>query len=127
MEAKLVCLDARGPKDDFVLSEFPVVVGRDADADVRIDDGWVSRMHCLIDLVEGALVVRDLGSRHGTYVNGGMVGESPLLPGNTLTIGCSTFAVAYERGADDRPSFLREVAGFLHSPREMWRRLNVRA
>jgi pSer/pThr/pTyr-binding forkhead associated (FHA) protein len=66
-------------------------------ADVRLDDPCVSRVHCEVSDLNGTLVVRDLGSKHGTYVNGQKVTQAPLLPGDRLTVGVSSFEVQYER------------------------------
>jgi len=83
-------------------------------------------VHCLIEEQAGQLLVRDLASHHGTYVNGRLVGESPLLPGSTLTVGCTTFAVTYERtgGSTSLLDSLRDkVRAFLNHPIEAIRRL----
>ena len=42
------------------------------------------------------LLVRDLGSRHGTYVNGQQVTEARLAPGDELCIGLTHFLAEYE-------------------------------
>jgi pSer/pThr/pTyr-binding forkhead associated (FHA) protein len=42
------------------------------------------------------LLVRDLGSKHGTFVNDGQVTESVLKPGDKLNIGLTTLVAAYE-------------------------------
>jgi len=127
MIARLVCLDAADPRNDILLSKFPVVVGRDRHADLNVQDDWVSRVHCLIEEQAGQLLVRDLASHHGTYVNGRLVGESPLVPGNTLTVGCTTFAVSYERtgGNVSLLDVLHEkVRQSLDRARELIRHLN---
>jgi len=75
------------------------MVGRSPDADVHVDDPWASRRHCLIEQVDGALLIRDVGSRHGTFVNGESVQSALLLPGDRLTIGASSFEVSYRSSA----------------------------
>jgi pSer/pThr/pTyr-binding forkhead associated (FHA) protein len=83
-------------KDGVVnLDHFPVMLGRSPDAEVHLCDPWVSRRHCQIDAVDGRLWVRDVGSRHGTLVNDAPVKESPLMPGDILSMGLSTFCVDY--------------------------------
>lgn len=47
-----------------------VVLGRSEDADILIDDPYASDLHLRFGIQEGALVVHDLGSTNGTYVNG---------------------------------------------------------
>lgn len=54
-------------------SEFvkdKIVLGRVLSADLRIDDPRVSRIHALIEVKGSAIVITDLASSHGTYVNG---------------------------------------------------------
>jgi hypothetical protein len=51
-------------------SDRPVVIGRLGQADVQIPLASVSRRHCLMFVHEGRWVVKDGGSRGGTFVNG---------------------------------------------------------
>ena len=64
-----------------------------------MEDQWVSRRHCELNELNGILVVRDLGSKHGTYINGMRVSEAPLLPEDKLTVGLTSFVACY-RGSD---------------------------
>ncbi len=64
-----------------------VVVGRGADADVRIDNPAVSRSHCRLVRQGGHVRVEDLGSRNGTFVNGVRVeGNAPVGPADRVTL-----------------------------------------
>lgn len=47
-----------------------VVIGREADCDLCIEDPAVSRHHATISATDDAATIEDLGSRHGTSVNG---------------------------------------------------------
>ncbi len=64
-----------------------VVVGRGVDCDVVLADPLVSRAHCRVVRTAAALVVTDLKSSHGTYINGARVAQATLNPGDTLTVG----------------------------------------
>lgn len=97
MLAKLVSLDSATPSQEIVIKELPSVLGRSSEADAHVEDAWASRIHCAIECDRHALVVRDLHSRNGTYVNGRRVEAAPLRPGDRLTVGASTFAVDYDR------------------------------
>ena len=69
-------------------------IGRHDDCVIRIRSSQVSRRHC--ELLEEAdqLILRDLGSSNGTYVNGKRVlGKQTLKPGDILTIGGVTLRV----------------------------------
>jgi transcriptional regulator with PAS, ATPase and Fis domain len=67
-----------------------VVIGTHPSADIQLADPTLSRFHCEIQLVDGRAIVRDLGSRNGTFVDGVSVMEAHLRPGAILTLGKST-------------------------------------
>ena len=105
MKVRLLRVDPGVPRSTIVLREFPAVIGRGPEAEVRLHDRWASRNHCRLDQVDGVPVVRDLQSRNGTLVNGARVIEAPLLPGDRLTVGLTSFEVQY------KPSRKRALAG----------------
>jgi pSer/pThr/pTyr-binding forkhead associated (FHA) protein len=102
MIAKLFTVGNRKEHGVVNLDHFPVLLGRSPDAEVHLTDRWVSRRHCQIDVLRGRLWVRDVGSRHGTLVNDAAVNESPLMPGDILTMGLSSFCVDYKISDGER-------------------------
>ncbi len=69
--AKLVIVEGDDRGTVFRLMSDRTVVGRSVAAQVRIDDTEASRQHAeIVKREDGAYVVRDLGSRNGTLVNG---------------------------------------------------------
>ncbi len=54
---------------------------------LAVDDAALSRRHCAVSNEHGPLVVEDLGSRNGTYVNGDRVVREILRPGDEIEIG----------------------------------------
>lgn len=99
LAAKLITQDLFVSSREIVLTEFPLHLGRGPEADVQVEDRWVSREHCEINCVDDVLLVRDLGSKHGTFVNGRSVLEAELRPGDLLNIGITRFLVEYEPAA----------------------------
>ena len=75
------------------LNKYPVLLGRSESADIRLDDRWLSRNHCEIDVTDGELIIRDLGSKHGTYVNESPIDETTIESGDELRIGITRFVV----------------------------------
>lgn len=75
-----------GVAGTFGLTKAITRIGRGADADIRLDDPGVSRHHAEIR-VGHDVVIKDLGSTNGTYVNGTLVAEQPLRDGSVITIG----------------------------------------
>ena len=77
-----------------------VTVGRGSEADVRINDPGVSRLHAefLVDMSEGRprISVRDLGSTNGIQVDGHRVQKVALRGGSTVKIGHTTLTVRVE-------------------------------
>ena len=76
-----------------------VVVGTADSADLVLTDPTVSRFHCELVLEHGRPVVRDLGSKNGTLVDGIAVLAAPLADGAALTLGKTTLRFAREPGA----------------------------
>jgi hypothetical protein len=75
---------------DFPLSYFPAAIGRSSAALVLLDkDLKVSRQHAEIYEDQGALRIRDLGSLHGTQVNGLTIQDQALRSEDHIQIGAS--------------------------------------
>ena len=66
----------------------PLVVGR-KEGDLLLDDPLVSGRHCQIISRNGDFVLQDLGSTNGTMVDGRLVREVVLKPGNEVAIGAT--------------------------------------
>jgi pSer/pThr/pTyr-binding forkhead associated (FHA) protein len=71
----------------FGIPDVPIVIGRSLEANVRIDDPWISNMHALIEPRAGELWVVDLGSRNGTFIDDRPITEARLEPGTALAFG----------------------------------------
>ena len=64
-----------------------LLVGRHPECDVRIDLPQVSRRHCCLALAHDQAIIRDLGSRHGVWLNGRQIQEAHLHAGDEIAIG----------------------------------------
>ncbi len=65
------------------------LVGRGDEADVKIDDAGVSRIHCRFVRRSDAFYVEDLGSTNGTLLNGSRVTSAELRSGDRVQIGAT--------------------------------------
>ena len=74
----------------FPIESEKVTVGRSKQAGFTLHDQGVSRMHCGIARSGEAYVLTDLGSTHGTLVNGGRTASVELRPGDRIQIGPDT-------------------------------------
>jgi hypothetical protein len=71
-----------------------LVLGRSPGADLSIDDPKVSRRHCAVTPGSGCLVVRDLGSRNGTWVGDlCTAGPTRVEEGDVIIVGESPLTV----------------------------------
>jgi len=76
----------------FALAGAELIIGRQSGCAIQLPgDPTLSRQHARLSLRDGRVLVEDLGSSHGTLVSGRrIVGPTPLLPGDTLTVGGTT-------------------------------------
>lgn len=82
-----------------VLAEGRTSIGRTAENDVAVDDLSVSERHCELEVLGDKVIVRDLDSAGGTFLDGCLVEESPVFPGQVLNLG--TFAIWIEEAGGD--------------------------
>ena len=87
---------ADGPS--IIIDQPILLFGRHEECDVQLNSKKVSRRHCCVALVEGALLVRDLGSTNGIKINGVEVREGKLRAGDELVVGNYRY-----QGAGDVP------------------------
>jgi len=64
--------------------ERPRLVGRAAEADIRIDEAAFAERHARVEMLRGEVVLRDPGSAEGSQVNGEAVRDAVLQPGDQL-------------------------------------------
>lgn len=65
----------------------PTRIGRGADCDLCLADQALSRRHCVVEQEGQEWVVKDLGSRNGTYVGRNRIQHQRLLDGSVLHLG----------------------------------------
>ena len=95
MNYKFVLVDTASgvDKSQWVLP-LPVTIGRCPTADITIGDGSISRKHCqfLLDPY-GSLIVHDLGSKNGVYIDERRVEKGMVSPGTEVRMGVLTLRV----------------------------------
>src|SRR5437870_3225328 len=88
MDFQLLVVRGRSSSEALKLVDGVTTVGRRDDCQIRIKSSQVSRRHCELFEKKGMLLVKDLGSANGTFVNGQKVeGQRVLEVGDELTIG----------------------------------------
>ena len=92
----------KGPQtgNTFQIDGAETTIGRDPANTIFLTDMTVSRAHAKI-LRDGAnVVIEDLGSLNGTWVDGAIVNSSPLHDGSSVQIG--TFTLVYHESQPER-------------------------
>jgi hypothetical protein len=84
-----VALD--NPRQRIQLSKESTLVGRNPACDIALDHGSISRQHCLMQITDRGLHIKDLGTTNGTKINGVNITESYINPGDQLTMGHLVF------------------------------------
>jgi pSer/pThr/pTyr-binding forkhead associated (FHA) protein len=80
-------------------------IGRLEDNAVQLDERNVSRRHARLGLSSGQVIVEDLDSYNGLWVNGERIsGSHPLQPGDALRVGDFELSMRPARPAPDAPN-----------------------
>jgi hypothetical protein len=75
------------PDQTYAVLRSPTRVGRLPDNDIVLNDKRVSRHHAEVIKQGERWLLRDTGSTNGTAVNGKVVREAVLKPGDTISLG----------------------------------------
>jgi serine phosphatase RsbU (regulator of sigma subunit) len=105
--ARLV-IDVDGEPRVIPISKTPFTLGRGADRDLSLPYPQVSREHASIERDGDGYVLRDTGSRHGTFVNGTQISETRLHPHDSINLGLSHGVLSFE---DPDESTVRALIG----------------
>ncbi len=103
LSAKLVVVGGEVKSAEIKL-RLPSTIGRGRGATIMLPHPLVSRQHCELFETNGRLMVRDLGSLNGTFVNNERISEAPLPPGELLTVGAVTFRAVYDTETSAPPA-----------------------
>ncbi len=82
------------PQGELELGSGSLLIGRLPECDVLLQDNLVSRMHARISVQHDSVVVEDLHSSNGVYVNGQRVNHSAVLrEGDRILIGTTELSL----------------------------------
>jgi two-component system, cell cycle response regulator len=88
--AYVIVLAGQNVGEMYKISGDQMTLGRGGGADVRLVDEGISRFHCRITSEGGELMVEDLQSRNGTFVNGERITSRRLADGDKIQLGRTT-------------------------------------
>ena len=101
----LTLAEKGGDSKDLSFDKAEIRVGRVRDNDIVLPKGNVSKHHCHLLLQNGQLVVEDLGSTNGTYVNGRRITEATSVS-STDKVFVGDFVIRINTGARTADSHL---------------------
>jgi two-component system cell cycle response regulator len=90
-EACLVVIYGLELGKKYNLNRPQIIIGRSSKADIQIDQEAVSRNHCKIINTGKAILLRDMGSTNGTYINDELIDEYVLRDGDYIKVGRCIF------------------------------------
>lgn len=93
----------------------PSTLGREEDCALFVDHESISRRHCQFYLgLDEELIVKDLESLNGTYVDDLRIDQATLMPGQTVQVGACVFTIEFstspvESIAPSKPSTVKKL------------------
>ena len=87
LEINYFFIPEESPTFKLKVKKVTNVVGRDGTCDVYVESNQVSRRHCLLQVTERGILVKDLESTNGTFVNGTPMIDGYINEGDRLSLG----------------------------------------
>ncbi len=107
VEYYLACFPAKPIR---LLPDRAYSIGRAPGNNIVLADSDVSRRHAIITWDGDKFVMKDLGSRNGTYVNRQHIKEAPLRDGDKIRVGNRVFTFMEEAEAAVKKLYLKKRA-----------------
>lgn len=101
MQLKLKVLSGSHAGREIPVSSDKFLIGRSESCQLRPKSDSVSRRHCILVVKEGRVLLQDLKSRNGTYINDKRLPTDKakvLKPGDRMKVGKLEFEVVIEHG-----------------------------
>jgi len=74
--------------EEILVDHFPFVLGRDSQNDCQLKFAFISRQHCQFTQQDDTVVLQDLESHNGTYINGRRLAHPTVVQdGDEVSIG----------------------------------------
>lgn len=94
MQVTLKVVGGKNDGREIAISIPEFVIGRGDDAHLKPSSDLVSRRHCAVKVQDGKVIIQDMGSRNGTFVNGVQLkGSHVAKAGDQLRVGRLNFEV----------------------------------
>jgi len=114
---RLIVREASGNQREIELTHTPFTLGRQGDNDLVLLDGRISRHHARIVQDEQGYLIEDMGSRHGTYVNGERAESCRLKSGDQINLGVAdSYALSFAVAPAVLPRLLEKLEKAVEGP-----------
>jgi transcriptional regulator with GAF, ATPase, and Fis domain len=113
--------DGSGAHREVITSRM--LLGSSPHVQLRVHDVAVSRLHAELELRDGHVWLRDLGSTNGTWVDGVFVQSARLAEGSQIRVGATTLSLSFAQEADKAALWPHERLGPLVARSESMREL----
>ncbi len=110
MNVQLVLFKEDGTRRDLDMKRDAVVIGRSGDCDFQIPLAVISRRHCKLSKKGERLIVKDLGSSNGTFLNDKRVLQAEAKAGDQMKVGPVIFTIVI----DGKPTDIEPVVTVLN-------------
>jgi hypothetical protein len=97
LEANYYFIPEESPTFKLKVKKVTNVVGREGTCDIYVESKQVSRRHCLLQVTERGLLVKDLESTNGTFVNGMAMTDGYINDGDRLSLGTYVMTLHLEK------------------------------
>src|SRR5262245_18569759 len=107
MNPRLIALAGPLSGKSFSLTQADFSIGRARSNSLSLTDALISRQHAMVRSAGQGLIILDLNSRNGTFVNAVPIKERILAPGDRIQVGESLLLFVLEE--EDLPSSLSQI------------------
>jgi hypothetical protein len=97
LETHYYFIPEESPTFKLKVKKVTNVVGREGTCDLYVENNQVSRRHCLLQVTERGLLVKDLESTNGTFVNGIPMTDGYINEGDRLSLGTYVLTLNREK------------------------------
>src|SRR5271156_4209275 len=97
LETNYYFIPEESPTFKLKVKKVTNVVGREGTCDLYLESNQVSRRHCLLQVTERGLLVKDLESTNGTFVNGIPMTDGYINEGDRLSLGTYVLTLHREK------------------------------
>ncbi len=120
MDVRLVVVGGKPLHKEILLPPTVFVIGRHPQCHLRPHSGLVSKLHCAIARWAGEVIVKDLGSANGTFVNQAKIKDRAVVrDGDVLEVGDLAFAFRIRRNepaSREKTPDEKDISWLLNAP-----------